>query len=150
MFVSLAAKIGKARDYPPRSRKQSRPVKTIFTYFPVLGKVLVGAGVLLNVELMTRRGAAFTELMRCARALVFTGGLKLATMQNRLRIPITIRTPRKASLVFILYRHRRRHSCAIQPAVSTMPLRHGALKASDRAQTRHRAVAWSRRVEPSL
>ena len=87
-----------------------------FTHFPVPGRVLVGAVVLLNVELMTTRGAAFTELMRCARALVFTGGVKLATMQNRLRIPITIRTPLKASLVFILYRHRWRRFCAIQLA----------------------------------
>jgi hypothetical protein len=89
-----------------------------FSHFPVLGKVLVGAVVLLKVELMTTRGAAFTELMRCARALalVFAGGVKLATMQNRIRIPITIRTPLKASLEFILYRHRWRHFCAIQLA----------------------------------
>jgi hypothetical protein len=72
----------------------------------VPGKVLVGAVALLKGELMTTRGAAFTELMRCARTLVFTGGAKLATMQNRPRIPPTIRTPLKAGLVFILYRHR--------------------------------------------
>jgi hypothetical protein len=198
MFVSLATQIGKARDDPPSSRKQSRPVKIIarptmccskiivthapylwrngrnvegspwrlalagtpsgflcmetkpntqaqvcdenrqddqpecqgvehgrtgypFAHFPLLGKVLVGAGVLLKVELMTTRGAAFTELMRCAWALVFvTGGIKLATMQNRLRIPITIRTPLKASLVFILYRHRWRHFRAIQLAAQPL------------------------------
>ena len=68
----------------------------------MLGEVLAGALVLLKVMLMTTRGAAFTEPMRCARALVLAKGGKLTPM--RIRTPITIRTPLKASLVFILYR----------------------------------------------
>jgi hypothetical protein len=66
---------------------------------------------------MTTRGAAFTELMRCGWALVlFTGAIKLAMTHSRIRIPMTIRTPFKVSLVFILYRHRRCHFRVIQLA----------------------------------
>ena len=69
----------------------------------MLGKVLAGAVVLLKVKLMARRGAAFTELMRCARALSLSGCVG-GRMHNRVRIPATTRTPFKARFVFIIYR----------------------------------------------
>jgi hypothetical protein len=60
----------------------------------MLGTLRVGFVVLIRVELMTTRGAAFTELMRSARTLVFSECAKPAAMLNRLRLPIAIRTIR--------------------------------------------------------
>jgi len=59
----IASTVVKQHDHP-------------FVHFPALGKVLGGgAAVLVKGILMTTRGAAFTEPMRCARALVLAGWL---------------------------------------------------------------------------
>jgi hypothetical protein len=46
----------------------------------MLGTVLVGSAVLIKVELMTTRGAAFTDLMRSARTLGFCECAKPAVL----------------------------------------------------------------------
>jgi hypothetical protein len=51
-----------------------------FSHFPVRGTVRVGFVVLLKVELMTTRGAAFTDLMRSARTLGFCECAKPAAL----------------------------------------------------------------------
>ena len=44
-----------------------------FSHFPVLGKALAGAVVLLKVKVAETLATWFTLLMRCARALILGG-----------------------------------------------------------------------------
>jgi len=78
-----------------------------FVQFPALGKVLDGgAAVLVKAILMTTRGAAFTEPMRCARNLVFAGLMAGMKRGHRIRTPNNSTPPFKTRLVLIRYRHR--------------------------------------------
>jgi hypothetical protein len=75
-----------------------------FFHFPALGKVPAGgAVVLLKVILMTTRGAAFTEPMRCARVLVFAGLMAGMKRGHRTKTPSNSRMPFKTRFVFTPY-----------------------------------------------
>ena len=97
----IASTVVKQHDHP-------------FVHFPALGKVLDGgAAVLVKGILMTTRGAAFTEPMRCARNLVFAGMMAGMKRGHRIRTPNNSTTPFKTRFVLIPYRHRCPPICVI-------------------------------------
>jgi len=97
----IASTVVKQHDHP-------------LVHFPALGKVLDGgAAVLVKGILMTTRGAAFTEPMRCARNLVFAGLMAGMKRGHRIRTPNNRTTPFKTRFVFIPYRHRSPPICVI-------------------------------------
>ena len=70
----------------------------------MLGKVLAGPVVLLKVILMSTRGAAFTEPMRCAQGFGFGRMGQADADVEQHQKPSTIRRPFKTRFVFIPYR----------------------------------------------
>lgn len=87
--------------------------RTVSSHLPTLGELLAETAVLLKGMLMTTRGAAFTDPMRCARVLVFAGEMADMNREHNIRTPSNSSTRFKTCFMFITYRHRCTPFCAI-------------------------------------